>query len=236
MTLPVAVLAGGLATRLRPLTESVPKSLIDIGGRPFIDWQLSLLRANDIENVVLCVGFLGEQIETYVGDGTKWRLDVRYSRDGSDPAGTGGAVKKALPLLGDEFFVLYGDSYLPIDYKAVERAYKDSRKPALMTVCKNAAGKDMNNVVFLPKTEFDSCGLVECYSKREPSSRMNGIDYGLSCLSRSLFAEKKDSFDLADLYSELAAERCLAAFEIEGCFYEAGSFEGIKELASFLKR
>ncbi|MDR1481576.1 MAG: NTP transferase domain-containing protein [Synergistaceae bacterium] len=236
LTLPVAVLAGGLATRLRPLTEKIPKSLVDIGGRPFIDWQLCLLRTKGIEDVVLCVGFLGERIEAYVGDGKRWGLNVRYSYDGEIPAGTGGAVKAALPFLGEEFFVLYGDSYLPIDYESVERAYKDSGKTALMTVYRNENHGGASNVVFVPGEKSSAYGIIECYSKKERTPRMRYIDYGLSCLSASLFAKKEDAFDLADLYSELAAKRCLAAFEVGERFYEVGSFEGIRTLTSFLER
>jgi NDP-sugar pyrophosphorylase family protein len=236
MTLPVAVLAGGLATRLRPLTEKVPKSLISIGSRPFIDWQLSLLRTKGIESVVLCVGFLGEQIEAYVGNGAAWGLNVQYSYDGPTPAGTGGAIKKALPLLGNIFFVLYGDSYLPIDYKTVEQAYKNSGKAALMTIYRNENQGDTSNVVFVPSEKFSAFGMVECYSKIENFPHMYYIDYGLSCLTSDLFAERENSFDLVDLYSELAAQKSLAAFEVKERFYEVGSFEGIETLTSFLKR
>ena len=113
-----AILAGGLATRLRPLTETIPKSLIDVNGEPFIAHQLRLLRENQIERVVLCVGHAGEKIQELIGDGTRFDLEVEYSFDGPKLIGTAGAVKAALPLLPDEFLVIYGDSYLDFDYQA----------------------------------------------------------------------------------------------------------------------
>ena len=106
----VAILAGGLATRIRPLTEKFPKSLIDINGRPFIDYQLQMLKANGLSDVVLCVGYEGRQIEDHLGDGARHGLKVRYSYDGRELVGTGGALRKALPLLSDPFLVIYGDS------------------------------------------------------------------------------------------------------------------------------
>jgi NDP-sugar pyrophosphorylase family protein len=216
------------------LTEKIPKSLIDIAGRPFIDHQLALLKKNGIEKVVLCVGFLGEQIEAHVGTGKGWDLDVCCSYDGPDLLGTGGALRKALPLLGDHFFVLYGDSYLPIDYRAVERAYWDARKPGLMTVFKNEGRWDSSNVLFVPE-DGGPHGSVEFYSKKERVAGTDHIDYGLGCFAAVLFAEeKRTAFDLADLYSDLAARRQLAAYKVKERFYEVGSFEGIKALSSFL--
>jgi NDP-sugar pyrophosphorylase family protein len=236
VTLPVAILAGGLAMRIRPLTEKTPKSLLDIAGRPFIDHQLSLLRKNGMQKIVLCLGFLGEQVEAFVGNGTRWELEVTYSYDGPSLAGTGGAIKKALPLLGKDFFVMYGDSYLPIDYKAVERAYREASMPALMTVYKNEGRWDSSNVVFIPSDKANCCGTVKFYSKEECVPGMDYIDYGLSCFSADIFSsEKKSSFDIADLYSKLINDCKLAAFEVKERFYEVGSFEGIKDLTSLFE-
>ena len=117
MTLPVAILAGGLATRLRPITEKIPKSLVDVAGEPFIVRQLDYLFRQRVRDVVLCIGYLGEMIEAVVGDGSRFGLRVSYSIDGPILLGTGGALRRAAPLLGEAFFVLYGDSYLPVDYR-----------------------------------------------------------------------------------------------------------------------
>ena len=128
--LPVAILAGGLATRLRPITETVPKALVEVAGEPFIFRQLDYLRNQGIRRVVLCLGYLGEMIQEIVGDGSKFELDISYSHDGPVLLGTGGAIKQALPLLGEQFFVLYGDSFLPVDFAPVERAFLESGKAA----------------------------------------------------------------------------------------------------------
>src|SRR6187431_438884 len=132
--LSVAILAGGLATRLRPITETIPKALVEVAGVPFIARQLDYLRAQGIPRAVLCVSYRGEQIEAAIGDGRDFGLEVRYSYDGPKLLGTGGALKRALPLLGERFFILYGDSFLPVDFGAVEAAFRASGKPALMTV------------------------------------------------------------------------------------------------------
>ena len=136
MNLPVAILAGGLATRLRPITEKIPKALVDVAGKPFIMHQLEYLKKQKLTQVVLCLGYLGEQVEVVVGNGSSIGLDVRYSSDGPTLLGTGGCLKKALPMLGEHFFVYYGDSYLPIDFRAVEHAFLACNKPGLMTVLK----------------------------------------------------------------------------------------------------
>src|SRR5579864_6791465 len=135
--LPVAILAGGLATRLRPMTDKIPKALIEINGQPFIAHQLRLLAGRGIARVVLCLGYRGEMVRDYVRDGWNFGLQVNYSFDGPELRGTAGAIHQALPLLGESFFVLYGDSYLPCDYAAVEHSFTESGKPALMTVHRN---------------------------------------------------------------------------------------------------
>ena len=136
--LPVAILAGGLGTRLYPLTERVPKALIEVNGEPFLAHQLRLLRARGIQRVVLCIGQHGERIREYAGDGAQFGLQVEYSEDGPALLGTAGALRHALPLLGDAFFVLYGDSYLPCSYRDVADAFHAAGQPGLMTVYRNA--------------------------------------------------------------------------------------------------
>jgi len=227
--LPVAILAGGLATRLRPITEKVPKALIKVAGKPFIFHQLEYLRKEGIEKIVLCLGYLCEMIQEEVGDGSKFDLDISYSYDGDFLLGTGGSIKKALPLLDENFYVLYGDSFLPIHFSPVEESFLNSKKPALMTVILNENKWDKSNVIFKD-------GIVLEYNKKEPKSEMKFIDYGLGVLSKSLFDkyEGKVAFDLADLYHLLSIENQLAGFEVNERFYEIGSHQGIKETELYL--
>ena len=229
--LPVAILAGGLATRLRPLTETIPKSLVEIEGEPFLWHQLRLVRERGIRRVVLCVGFLSEKIQESVGDGAAFGLQIEYSHDGPAPLGTAGALKRALPLLDDRFFVLYGDSYLPCDWAAVERAFLESGKPGLMTVYRNHGKWDTSNVEFVD-------GRILAYNKKLPDPRMHYIDYGLGAFHKAAFDRVADgrNGDLAALYEELLCEGRLAAYEVPDRFYEIGSFQGIQELADYLRR
>ncbi|MGQ3889802.1 nucleotidyltransferase family protein [Legionella sp. CNM-1927-20] len=229
MSLPVAILAGGLATRLLPLTEKIPKSLVEVAGEYFINYQLRYLRQQGISQVVLCLGHLGEQIKAVVGNGSAYDLAVRYSWDGPCPLGTGGALRQALPLLGEAFFILYGDSYLPINFKAVERDFFKSGKPALMTVFKNSNQGDKSNVL------FNKNKMIE-YNKRKPLSEMNYIDYGLSILSASLLKSfpKGEPFDLTDLFHDLSLRDELAGHEVFEPFYEIGSMVGLNETMKYL--
>src|SRR5690349_10715173 len=178
--LPVAILAGGLATRLRPVTEKIPKALVEVNGEPFLAHQLRLLSASGIRRVTLCVGYLGEMLQAYAGDGRRFGLEVSYSFDGAELRGTAGAVAQARELLGESFFVLYGDSYLPCDYAAVERAFEESGKPALMTVYHNRDRWDTSNVEFRG-------GRILAYDKTVRTSAMRHIDYGLGVFHCSAF-------------------------------------------------
>jgi len=227
--LPIAILAGGLATRMRPLTGKIPKSLLDVAGEPFIFHQLRLLHGQGIEEAVLCVGYLGEMIEERVGSGKPFGLRVRYSYDGPRLLGTAGALKQALPLLGGTFFVLYGDSYLTCDYKTVQAAYEQSGKAGLMTVYRNQGRYDSSNVVF-------EDGRIIYYDKKDKRPDMLYIDYGLGILQgRALEHLMADEpADLADVYKKLVLEDMLAGFESPERFYEIGSPAGLAELADIL--
>jgi len=228
--LPVAILAGGLATRLRPVTEKIPKSLVEVAGEPFLAHQLRLLAANGIRRVTLCVGYLGHMIEEYAGDGSRFGVELTYSPDGPQLRGTAGAVAQARPLLGDNFFVLYGDSYLPCDYRAVQQAFEQSGKLALMTVFDNGDRWDASNVHFAD-------GRIAVYSKKTRTPGMRHIDYGLGVFRTAAFDEvpAEGAHDLADLYQSLLARGELAGFEVRERFYETGSFAGIRELSEYLK-
>jgi NDP-sugar pyrophosphorylase family protein len=226
VALPVAILAGGLGTRLYPLTERIPKALVEINGEPFLAHQLRLLRARGIERVVLCIGQLGERIREYAGDGSRFGLQVDYSADGAVLLGTAGAIRQALPLLGDAFFVVYGDSYLPCSYGDVADAFRAAGQPGLMTVYRNEGRWDASNVEFTD-------GRIVAYDKKNRTARMQHIDYGLGIFSRSAFADAAHA-DLADLYGDLLRRKELAAFEVKERFYEIGSFEGIGGLSRHL--
>lgn len=226
--LPVAILAGGLGTRLWPLTATTPKALLPIRGEPFIAHQLRLLRNRGIERVVLCVGYLGEQIRDFVGKGDAFGLAVNYSCDGSEPLGTAGALRRAIPKLADNFFVIYGDSYLPCDYQAAENAFLESGKKALMTVFRNDGQWDTSNVEF-------SEGRIVAYDKRHRNPRMRYIDYGLGALHSSVFTQPAQiPSDLSLIYEGLLSNGELAAAEVKERFYEAGSLDGISALSELL--
>jgi N-acetyl-alpha-D-muramate 1-phosphate uridylyltransferase len=228
--LPVAILAGGLATRLRPMTETIPKALIDVNGEPFLAHQLRLLKRAGATRVVLCVGYRGEMIRDFAGDGRRFGLEVAYSFDGARLLGTGGAIRRALPLLGEAFFVLYGDSYLPCDYRDVERGFLQAGKLALMTVFRNQGRWDDSNIEF-------SDGRVVRYDKRDRTPEMQHIDYGLGAFRSSVFEALPidEVHDLAAIYQQLLRRDQLAGYEVQERFYEIGSWEGIGELKEYLE-
>ncbi len=229
MSLPAAILAGGLGTRLGSLTAQTPKVLMEVAGQPFILHQLALLRRNGIERVVLCIGHLGEQVQAVVGDGAALGLHVTYSFDGPKLLGTGGALRQALPLLGDAFFVLYGDSYLDCDYQAAARAFHASHRLGLMTVFRNAGQWDTSNIIY-------RAGEIVRYDKRERVPEMEYIDYGLGLLRAEAFAAApSDPLDLAHLYQALLAQGQLAAHEVTQRFYEIGSPAGLAETDAYLR-
>ena len=227
--LPVAILAGGLATRLRPVTQTIPKSLIEVAGKPFIEHQMEYLQKQGIGSVVLCIGYLGEMIQDVVGDGSRWDLQVSYSPDGSALLGTGGALKQALPLLGGQFFILYGDSYLPVDFAKVQSSFIGSGQLGLMTVLKNQNQWDKSNV------HYERGQLVE-YNKEVITPKMRYIDYGLGLLqSKALDAYSADQpLDLSKVYNQLALKKQLAGYEVFERFYEIGSHQGIADTQTYL--
>jgi NDP-sugar pyrophosphorylase family protein len=226
--LPVAILAGGLATRLRPITETIPKALVDVAGQPFVVRQLNYLYAQGVRTVVLCVGYLGDMVQALVGDGRKFGIEVRYSPDGASLLGTGGALKKAVPMLGQQFFVLYGDSFLPVDFSTVQQAYLASGRKALMTVLKNGDRWDKSNVLFRDGE------LVE-YNKRAPRPDMAYIDYGLGVVAADVLSlyPPDHAFDLADLYQTLSLQGELFGMEVHERFYEIGSHAGLEEAVDY---
>lgn len=228
---PVAILAGGLATRLRPLTETIPKALVEVAGEPFLAHQLELLRLQGFTRAVLCLGYLGEMIEEVFGDGKQFGMQLEYSYDVPHLLGTGGALKCALPLLGGEFVVLYGDSYLPIDYRPVIDAFISAKKRALMVVFQNRDRWDKSNVIF-------GDDMIKVYDKGGHKREMQHIDYGTGILRSDVLGNWRsdEPFDLAAVYRALAAERQLAGYEVQQRFYEIGSAAGLAELDEALRR
>lgn len=226
---PIAILAGGLATRLHPLTERVPKALLDVQGEPFIAHQLRLLQSAGLQTVVVCAGYLGEMIRDCVGDGLRFGLKVLYSFDGPRLLGTAGALRKARPLLGECFQVLYGDSYLLCDYLAIQDAFTKSGRLGMMTVYQNEGQYDSSNVEY-------SDGEIIAYDKKCRTPRMQYIDYGLGVFRATVLDAIPDGQprDLADVYCQLLSLGELAAYEVADRFYEIGSSAGLEEMRQFL--
>lgn len=224
MTLPIAILAGGLATRLGGIAAGTPKSLVDVGGRPFLAHQLALLRRHGIDDVVLCVGHLGEQVRAAIGDGSAYGVRVRYSSDGERRLGTGGALRKAAPMLGPAFFVLYGDSYLECDYRAIAAAFAEGARDGLMTVLRNEGRWDRSNVLYQD-------GRIVRYDKANATPDLRHIDYGLGVLKAAVLDAypAECALDLATVYQDLVARDQLAAYEVSGRFYEIGAPEGLED-------
>ena len=231
MKLPVAILAGGLATRLGPLVEKIPKSLLEVAGKPFAAHQLELLARHGIDHVVFCVGHHGEQIVQALGDGRRWSMRVEYIFDGPILLGTAGALKRAVPLLGDAFLILHGDAYLKCDYADVANRFLESGKLGLMTVFHNANRWDHSNIVY-------SNGRILQYDKFNRTPAMTYIDYGLGALHSGVFDDYKDGepLDLFTVYQNLIVMDELLAFEVPNRFYEIGSVEGLRETRGYLSQ
>jgi len=225
---PICILAGGLGTRLGERVRTVPKPLIEVAGEPFLLHQLRLLAQHGARSIVLCIGYLGEQIEATVGS-ERFGVAIAYSRDGERLAGTLGAIRGALHLLGERFLVLYGDTYLKLDYAAAAAAWARSGAPAMMTVLRNEDRWDRSNVVF-------ANDRVLVYDKHGSTPDMHWIDYGLGGLTASVLeAVPSSERDVAALYAELARRAELFGFEATERFHEIGSPEALAETDAFLR-
>jgi NDP-sugar pyrophosphorylase family protein len=225
----MAILAGGLSTRLRPLTETIAKSMILVAGEPFIAHQLRMLAGQGIRDVVLLCGFQSQQIVNFVGNGAAFGCDVRYSFDGDVQRGTGGAIQRAMPLLGERFMVIYGDSYCPTDYRKIFDTFVASGKLGLMTIFPNQNRWDKSNV------EFRNHRIVR-YDKHHRTSEMQYIDYGINVFSTGAFAgyAADATFDLAAVQVDLVNREELAGYVVSERFYEIGSHSGLAETDKFL--
>jgi MurNAc alpha-1-phosphate uridylyltransferase len=249
----MVILAGGQATRLRPLTSNLPKSMLGIAGRPFLEYQLALLKDYEIKEVLLCLGYKGELIKDYFGNGEKFGVNFSYSFDGEKLLGTAGALKKANKLLEEKFFLMYGDSYLPYDYQAIEEFFNGStgspsrpsglslrvedqrrersEKLSLMVVYKNQNRFDKSNISI-------EDGLVRVYDKNLKGENLEYIDAGLSILKKEVLnlVPEDEPYDLQDLYKILVSEEEMLAYEVRERFYQIGSFEGLEEFKNLVER
>ncbi len=227
----MVILSGGLATRLRPLTETVPKSLVEIGGKPFLEYQVGFVRRGGIRDIVLCVGHLGDKIEEYFGNGRRFGVDIKYSYEREKLLGMAGALKNAEDLLEGRFFFMNGDSYLFLDFGAVMSYFEKKDKPGLMVVYKNYNRYDRSNVVV-------EGNLVKRYSKQAKTEDMVYIDYGAGILRKSALSpvppDQPCSMD--ELYQQLVRRQGLLAYEVDKRFYEIGSPEGLAEFREVVAR
>ena len=224
------ILAGGLGTRIRSVAPDIPKCLIEVAGHPFADLQLSWLARQEVEDVVYCIGYLGDQVRNFVGNGNRWHLNVSYVDEGEHLLGTAGALRLALDqgILAECFLVLYGDSFLSIRLSDVMAAHRASSRSALMTFFRNDGNWERSNAVF-------DGSRVTLYEKGYGQARddMHFVDYGVSCLQREVIRDRVPSghaTDLASLFQELSLEGQLAGMEAHSRFYEVGSPEGVRDL------
>jgi len=226
----VLISCGGLATRLRPLTKKIPKSMVEIEGKPFLEHQLNLLKKNGLKDIVLSIGFKGNQIKKYFATGKKFGVKIKYNPDGKKLLGTGGAIKKAEKLLNDAFLVIYGDSYLPFDFQKAINYFNRFQKLGLMTVFKNANRYEPSNV------EVQG-NLVKSYSKKRKTKKMLYIDYGVSIFKKEVLKNfpADTAFDLSLIHKDLIKKKQLLAFPVKQRFYQIGSFDGLEEFRQYLK-
>ncbi len=229
------VLAGGLGTRMRPTTDALPKWLTPVAGRPFVDWQLDWLAAEHVDRVVCSIGHLGDMVRRHVGNGDRFGLEVAYVDEGDRPLGTAGALRLASDqgVLDPIFFVLYGDSYLPVRLRSVLEEYQRRRLPVLMTVYRNPGPLEHPNAVF-------EDGMVRRYEKGlvDPPPEMCFVDYGLSIWRREVIQKMVPSGEVVDLevpFGLLSSSGQLAGYEVTDRFYEIGSAAGLRELEKYLQ-
>jgi NDP-sugar pyrophosphorylase family protein len=234
--IPFLILAGGKGTRIADFIKDVPKSMIEIAGEPFVAHVLRLLKREGVHKVVFLVQHLCEPIESFVGDGSRFDLEVSYSRDGEDALGTGAAVSKALSRVESDFAVMYGDTYLDISMAPAFNAFKDSQFKAMMTVLENHNQWQPSNVEF----EQSSAAILK-YDKQKPTSSMHFLDYGLSFFGKETFEKhakglKKNSFDLGDIFKSMAKKKELGGYAVNRRFYDIGTLENLVETRAYLSQ
>jgi len=224
---PIIILAGGIGNRLYPTTKTIPKSMIEINGEPFIQHQLNLLETNGFQNVIICVGHLGSTIDEYAKH-HKFNMNLTIADEGEKLLGTGGAIKRIIPILPDNFFVMYGDSYLNADYKFVQQKFIDEKKLAMMCIYKNNGKHDKSNVLL-------ENGRIVSYDKNKPDAMAQHIDYGMSIFSKKSFEGFEGKFDLYRVHQKMLQMNELATCVMPNRFYEIGTQKGILDYESYLK-
>jgi NDP-sugar pyrophosphorylase family protein len=228
--LPIVILAGGLATRLRPLTDGIPKAMVSINGKPFIHWQIQKLAQEGFKEIIISIGHLGDQISDYLGNGERYNVGVKFIHDGNSQLGTGGALTKVAESLTGKFLVTYGDSYLPVSFSSIGSRFEKSNFLSIMTITSPAHSREKSNILF-------SGGRILEYSKNSRDSRLNFLDYGLLGFSSSLFkvVPSGRNWDLEELIKSLISISQMEAIQVDERCFEIGSFEGINELTKYLE-
>lgn len=226
----MVIFCGGLATRLGDLTKDTPKSMIKIEGKPFLEYQIEMLKKQSIKDIVLCVGYLSEKIIEYFGDGEKFSVNIRYSHDGEEPLGPIGALKKAESLLDNVFFTMYGDSYVSVDFKKIFSSFSKYNKKALIVVYKNSDKYDTSNIVV-------KNGRVVRYNQ-EKTTDMIYIDYGIQIFRKKALEiiPKNTFYSTKDLFSKLTKEDKLLAFEAKRRFYHIGNLNALEEFKKYIEK
>jgi N-acetyl-alpha-D-muramate 1-phosphate uridylyltransferase len=224
------ILAGGLGTRLRSISETIPKALMPVARRPFIEYQIELFHRRGVRDLIICIGHLGHLIEEHLGDGRRFDVSIRYGYERDGLLGTAGAIKNVEPLLEDAFFVQYGDSYLLVDYREVMTHFLQHDALGMMVVHKNHDKWDRSNVVI-------DGDRVSVYDKSRKSPAMVYIDFGVSTFRREAFAGIPEgaATDLSTVHQTLIEQRQLLAYETHRRFYEIGSPEGLEAFDSFVR-
>lgn len=230
MMYPIVILAGGIGSRLGLLTKKTPKALIRIENKPFIHYQLKQLSKQGFNEVLICAGYLSRQIKKFAGIGKKFNLKIKYSIEKKKLLGTAGAIRKALPLLNDNFFIIYGDTYLPIKFKNLQKIYIKKKAKALITIYKNKNKLDKSNVCFKKKNIY--------YEKNSNKKNMNYIEYGVSILNKSIFNYKnlKKISDLSEVFNYLSKKKILKYAIVRKRFYEIGSVSGLLQTKKFFTK
>jgi N-acetyl-alpha-D-muramate 1-phosphate uridylyltransferase len=227
----VAVIAGGKGTRLFPLTKDLPKPMVPVNGKPFLEYEINLLKNNGISDFVFCVGYLGRVIQGYFGDGEELGVRIRYSFDGEKPLGVIGALKSAEPLLEESFFMTYADCYLRADYENAMRKFRNSGRLGLMFVYENRDKYGKSDVEVKD-------GYVVNYDKKNNTPNMTFINYGATALrKKSLDLVPGDQeFGEEEFFGRLIKDRELLAHVVTERFYEIGTKESLKEFQEFISK
>lgn len=226
----MVILAGGIGTRMRPLTEGRPKAMIMVGDRPFLEHQIELLRKNRITEIVLCVGYLAHHIKAYFGNGSGFGVDISYSEERGELLGMAGALKKAEPLLAEEFLAINGDSYLLLDYAAIMSRFRQRDELGLMVIYRNHDRQRASNVAIDGE-------LVTIYDSNKRSPEMTHIDAGLWALRKRALSliPPRCPVSQGQFFHKLIERNQLLAFEVSQRFYEIGSFNGLAEFEQLIQ-